>query len=140
MKRTHYTAISLLVTGLTLSVATPFIADAVTRPTTKLSAEHRAPMSPGSQQNAVRMAQKYIAMSPFSRKGLIEQLQYEGFSLEDATYGVDNITVDWNAQAAKHAQKYLNMSAFSRQGLMEQLIYEGYTPAQAQYGVASTGI
>lgn len=95
------------------------------------------PMSPVSQQNAVRKAQEYLSMSAFSRQGLIEQLEYEGFSTGDATFAVDSITVDWNQQAVKKAQEYLSMSAFSRQGLLEQLEYEGFTPSQAAYGVAA---
>lgn len=79
-------------------------------------------------------------MSAFSRTGLIEQLDCEGFSTDDATYAVDHITVDWNQQAAKNAKQYLSMSSFSRSGLVEQLVYEGFTPAQAQYGVAATGL
>lgn len=38
---------------------------------------------------------------PFSYDGLISQLQYEGFSYEQATYGVDNCGADWNSQALK---------------------------------------
>ncbi|KAA0117403.1 hypothetical protein CIW51_12610 [Mycolicibacterium sp. P9-22] len=79
-------------------------------------------------------------MSAFSREGLIEQLEYEGFSAADATFAVDSITVDWNVQAAKSAQDYLEMSGFSRSGLIEQLVYEGFTPAQAEYGVAAAGL
>ena len=57
--------------------------------------------------------------------------------MDDATFGVDSITVDWNQQAAKKAQQYLNYTSFSRQGLLEQLQYEGFTPSQAAYGVAA---
>ena len=94
------------------------------------------PLSPASQQNAVRAAEEYIEMSGFSRKGLIEQLVYEGYSAADATYAVDQIAVDWNSQAVRSANDYLDMSPFSRSGLIEQLQYEGFTPSQAAYGVA----
>ncbi|ORV21185.1 hypothetical protein AWB98_02035 [Mycolicibacterium conceptionense] len=100
-------------------------------------------MGPGStvsQRNAVRSAEQYLDYSAFSRQGLIEQLEYEGFSTADATFAVDTITVDWNAQAAKAAKAYLDYSAFSRSGLIEQLEYEGYTPAQAAYGAAAAGL
>lgn len=101
------------------------------------------PLGPGStvsQRNAVRSAEQYLDYSAFSRQGLIEQLEYEGFSTADATFAVDTITVDWNAQAAKAAKAYLDYSAFSRSGLIEQLEYEGYTPAQAAYGAAAAGL
>lgn len=96
-------------------------------------------LSPMSQQNAIRTAQEYLDISSFSRQGLIEQLEYEDFSTADATFAVDSIVVDWNAQAAKTAQDYLDQSGFSRGSLLEQLEYEGFTPAQAQYGVAAAG-
>ena len=75
-----------------------------------------------------------------SRTGLIDQLKYEGFSVADATFGVNHIRANWNEQAAASAKDYLDMQAFSRTGLIEQLKYEGYTPAQAAYGVNQTGL
>jgi uncharacterized membrane protein len=93
-----------------------------------------------SQKNAVRSAENYLDYSAFSRTGLIHQLEYEGFSTEDATYGVDNTTVDYNEQAAEAAKNYLEYSSFSRQGLIDQLQYEGYTVAEAEYGVSQTGL
>jgi hypothetical protein len=103
-------------------------------PTTK------APAETVSQQNARRKAAQYLKVSAFSRRGLIEQLEYEGFSESDATYGVDALNVDWNDQAAKKAAQYLEISAFSHDGLVEQLMYEGFTRAQAEYGVSTTGL
>ena len=104
------------------------------------SADAGIALSPMSQQNAVRKAQTYLNLSAFSRQGLIEQLEYDDFSTEDATFAVDHITVDWNEQAVKKAKTYLNLSAFSRAGLIDQLEYDGVTPAQATYGVAGTGL
>ncbi|WKG04653.1 Ltp family lipoprotein [Mycolicibacterium sp. HK-90] len=98
------------------------------------------PVSTASQRNAVRSAKEYLDYSAFSRQGLIEQLEYEGFSTADATFAVDSVPVDWNAQAAKAAKAYLDYSAFSRSGLIEQLEYEGYTPAQAAYGATTAGL
>jgi hypothetical protein len=97
------------------------------------------PLSPVSQQNAVRAAEDYLDVSAFSRQGLIEQLEYSGFSTEDATFAVDQIAVDWNVQAAKAAEDYLDISGFSRSGLIEQLEYSGFTPAQAEYGATAVG-
>lgn len=91
------------------------------------------------QTTAVAKAKDYLSLMAFSRTGLIDQLEYEGFSTADATYAVSEIeaagAVDWNEQAAKKARDYRSMMAFSRQGLIEQLEYEGFTPAQAMYGV-----
>ena len=93
-----------------------------------------------SKQNALKKAQSYLSHSAFSRKELIEQLEYEKYSNEDATYAVDNVRADWNAQALKKAQSYLSHSAFSRKGLIEQLEYEGFTSEQANYGVNNVGV
>ena len=93
-----------------------------------------------SQQNARQSARDYLSFTAFSRTGLIEQLEYEGYSTADATYGVDSLNVDWNDQAAKSAAQYLEFTSFSRAGLIDQLVYEGFTPAQAQYGVSQTGL
>jgi Host cell surface-exposed lipoprotein len=93
-----------------------------------------------SEENAIGSAESYLDFSAFSRSGLIDQLEYEGFSTADATTAVDSITVDWNEQAAKSAESYLEFSTFSRSGLIDQLEYEGFTAAQAAYGVSQTGL
>ena len=76
----------------------------------------------------------------FSYSGLIEQLEYEGFTTEQATYAADSCAADWNEQAAKSAQSYLDFSDFSREGLIEQLEYEGFTHEQAVFGADSVGL
>lgn len=86
------------------------------------------------QENAVRSAEEYLSMSGFSRSGLIEQLTFEGYSTKDATFAVERLRVDWNAQAARSADDYVSMSSFSRSGLIEQLEFEGYTREQAEFG------
>jgi hypothetical protein len=93
-----------------------------------------------SQSNARRSAESYLSVSAFSRTGLIKQLEFEGFSLIDATYAVDAVDVDWNEQAAKSAASYLEVSSFSRSGLIKQLEFEGFTREQAEYGVSTTGL
>jgi hypothetical protein len=93
------------------------------------------PQLTSGQENALRSAEDYLAYSAFSRKGLIEQLEYEGYSTKNATFAVDHVTVNWNEQAAQSAKDYLEYSPFSRQGLIEQLEYEGFTHEQAKYGV-----
>jgi hypothetical protein len=93
-----------------------------------------------SQRNARQKAADYLDYTAFSRRGLIEQLKYEGFSEADATYGVDALDVDWYEQAAKKAADYLEYTSFSRDGLIEQLMYEGFTREEAEYGVSTTGL
>lgn len=93
-----------------------------------------------AQQQAVGKAESYLEFTAFSRKGLIKQLEFEGFSPTDATFAVDHVTVDWNDQAAKKAKSYLEMSSFSRSGLIAQLKFEGFTDTQAKFGVKSVGL
>ena len=73
----------------------------------------------------------------FSRTGLIKQLEYEGYSTADATYGVDAQNADWNQQAALKAEEYLDFMSFTRSELISQLEYEGFTSEQAVHGVGA---
>ena len=92
------------------------------------------------QRNAIEKALSYLNFAAFSKKGLVEQLKFEGFSTEDSSFAVNNIDVDWFEQAALKAENYLNFSAFSRKGLIDQLIFEGFTEEEAVYGVDQTGL
>lgn len=91
------------------------------------------------QQNAVSKAQSYLNLTGFSRTGLIDQLKFEGFSVEDATFGADNAGADWNAECAEKAQSYIDMTSFSRDGLAEQLAFEGFLPAEIEHGLTAVG-
>jgi hypothetical protein len=102
--------------------------------------EETATLETPGQENARRAAESYLETAPFSRKGLIGQLKFEGYSTKDATYAVDAVRANWKEQAAKAAQSYLETSPFSRSGLIEQLEFEGYTPAEARYGVDKVGL
>jgi TM2 domain-containing membrane protein YozV len=102
-------------------------------------AEPAQPAETISQRNAKAKAADYLRFMSFSRSGLISQLEFEGFTTDDATYGVDAIGPNWDEQAAKKAADYLDTMSFSRQGLLDQLIFEGFTPEQAEYGVSYVG-
>lgn len=93
-----------------------------------------------SQQQAVVMAENYINYSAFSKSGLIHQLEYEGFSNEDATYGADKISVNWTEQAIFMAENYLDYSAFSKSGLIHQLEYEGFSNEDATNAANEVGL
>jgi hypothetical protein len=108
-------------------------------PTTTTTTTTKGNISAG-KSNALRSAQQYLAAMPFSYQGLIDQLIYEKYTREQATYGVDNIDANWNEQAVKTAQNYLKYSSFSRSGLIDQLVYEGFTNEQAVYGVDNCGV
>ena len=111
---------------------------------TKSELEEDTATNPGgpetlAQENARRVAEDYLAYSSFSRKGLIDQLIFEGFDRSDAAYGVDATSTDWNKQAALTAREYLDFRGFSREALREQLIFEGFTPSEAFYGLTAVG-
>ena len=91
------------------------------------------------ERNALRSANSYLSFSAFSYSGLIDQLEFEGYSTSEATYAADNCGADWNEQAAKSAASYLSFTAFSQDGLIDQLEYEGFTREQAEYGVKQNG-
>ncbi len=93
----------------------------------------------GEQRNAVRAAENYLSVMAFSRSGLIEQLQFEGYSRNDATVAVDEVDPDWRQQAAASAREYLSVMPFSRSALIDQLVFDGFSRAEAEFGVASIG-
>ena len=91
------------------------------------------------EKNALNTAKQYLNYTAFSYKGLIDQLEFEGYTNAEAKFGADNCGADWNEQAAKCAQQYMDYTSFSRSGLIEQLEYEGFTKEQAEYGAKAVG-
>jgi len=112
--------------------------ETTTIPTTPVVEEQSNKATIG-EKNALSKALSYLDYSAFSYSGLVKQLEFEGFTYQEAVYGVDNSGADWNEQVALKAQSYLDYSAFSRQGLIDQLKYEGFTQEQAEYGVKAVG-
>ena len=94
---------------------------------------------PLGMKNAVQEALDYLDSLAFSREGLIHQLEYEGYSHEEAVYGVDNCGADWYEQAVLMAINYIDYSAFSESRLIKQLEYEDFTNEEAVYGVKNCG-
>jgi len=90
--------------------------------------------------NAIGTATDYLDTQAFSRKGLINQLKYEGYSTKVATAAVDSLHTDWNTQAVGVAKDYLNSQHFSRSGLISQLEFDGFSHSQAVYGVSKAGL
>ena len=91
------------------------------------------------QSNALQQAQNYLNFAPFSKKGLIKQLKFEGYSDNEAKYAVKNCGANWKDQAERKAIDYLNTAPFSKSGLIKQLKFEGFTAKQAEYGVKNCG-
>lgn len=91
------------------------------------------------EKNALQSAKSYLDYSAFSAKGLKEQLEFEGYSSDEAQYAVDHCGADWMEQAALSAKQYMDYSSFSRQALIEQLEFEGFTHEQAEHGAEAVG-
>lgn len=97
------------------------------------------------QENALEQAASYLEYSSFSRQGLIDQMSSEygsGYPVDVATWAVDYLNPDWNAQAVEQAKSYLEYSSFSRDGLYEQLTSaygSQFTPEQANHALAAIG-
>ena len=95
--------------------------------------EWNEPLS--ENERAVETAKSYLRHTAFSYEGLVDQLEYEGYSETEAEYGAKNCGADWDTQAVEKAKSYLKHTAFSYEGLKDQLEYEGFTEQQAEYGV-----
>ena len=91
------------------------------------------------QKNALQSAQQYLSIMAFSHDGLMDQLKFDGYSDEEATFAADNCGADWNEQAVKSAKQYLDLMSFSRDGLIDQLEFDGYTSEQASHATDAVG-
>lgn len=87
------------------------------------------------ENNALSKAKSYLDTMPFSKKGLIKQLKFDGFSSKEAKYGANKCGANWKKQAEAKAKKYLSTMAFSKKGLIKQLKYDEFTNKEAKYGV-----
>ena len=93
------------------------------------------------KEEALQTAKDYLETMPFSRSGLISQLEFSGYSTEEAEYAADNSGADWNEMAVLSARSYLDNSDYSEKGLISLLesSSEGFTHEQAVYGVSIAG-
>ena len=91
---------------------------------------------------ALEDAQNYLNIMALSRETLITQLEYDGFSSEEAAAAADQCGADWNEQAVRQAQSYLGTPgmSFTYEELIDQLEYDKFTPEQAAYGADHCGM
>lgn len=64
-------------------------------------------------------AESYLNSSAFSYTGLIDQLEYNGFSESEAKYGADNCGADWKEQALKKAKSSIIGGEHKMKGLID---------------------
>lgn len=99
-----------------------------------------------AQRQALGSARDYLSMTGFSKAGLLHQLTSsagDGYSRSDATYAVNHVDADWNAEAVRVARDYLATMHFSRAGLINQLhssAGSGFTTKQATYAADKVGL
>lgn len=111
-----------------------------------VSEEPEEPDISASQANALRSAEEYLSVMPFSKKGLIEQLSSaagNGYPRKDAVWAVRQLDVDWREQAVQAGRNYLDLMGFSRDGLIEQLSSDagsGFTRAEAVHAADELGL
>lgn len=92
------------------------------------------------QIQMIKTAQNYAESCNMSYARLVEQLEYEGYTNEEAKYGADNCGADWNEQAVNSAKSYLDGFNFSKDEMINQLEEgEGFTHEQAVYGAEHCG-
>ena len=94
-----------------------------------------------AQENnkALEAAKMYIQVKPFSRDGLVQHLEAEGFSHDEAAEAVDALSTDWKEMALIQARSYIKYMTLSQSGLIKQLQAAGFTEAEAAYGAENCG-
>ncbi|NLT94853.1 MAG: hypothetical protein GXW85_04855 [Clostridia bacterium] len=96
---------------------------------------------PREYRNALRAAQNYVDIMPFSKKGLFNQLtsEYGDHYPEDAArYAIENVKVDWREEALEAAINYLKIMPMSDKELFDQLTSEygeQFTEEEARYAI-----
>lgn len=96
---------------------------------------------PTEYKSALNKAYDYAEVMHMSKKGIYNQLtsEYgEQFTEEAAQYAMDNIDVDWKANALAKAKDYSETMHMSKKGIYDQLVSEygeQFTEDEAQYAV-----
>jgi hypothetical protein len=75
--------------GVTPATSTSTSTTTTTTTTAPRVTTTAGPQFTRSQENAIRSAESYLEFTAFSRSGLIGQLEFDGFTNEQAVYGVD---------------------------------------------------
>ena len=86
-------------------------------------------------ENALEEAKNSLETMPYSYKGMIEILEFIGYSTENATYGADNCGADWNEEAIRYAEWIDRDSEYTSEQLLDSLEYAGFTHEQAEAAI-----
>ena len=93
-----------------------------------------------SQQKALDKANEYVNTLALSHDGLVRQLEYDGYSTDDATYAADNCSTNWNKEAREMAEQYMESTTYTYDAMVQQLEAEGFTRSQAEFGAKAVGL
>ena len=86
-------------------------------------------------ENAIESAEAYSNVFAYSKKELIEQLKYDGFSEDIAECAAKSINANWKENCVRSAYSYLDLFSFSKEELIHQLDYDGFTAEEIDYAM-----
>lgn len=92
-----------------------------------------------SQRNAILKAYERVNSWHCGRDYLINELLVsdDGYPIEDATFAVDHMNVDWKEEAIKYAKE--NGRGESKNKLTEEMLYYGFNQEQIDKALVAVG-
>ena len=91
---------------------------------------------PTQYQEVLERAKSFIESGEYSYSGLIEILEFVGYSNDEAEFAALNCNADWNNEAVQCAESYLDIKNMTKDELYGQLEYEGFTKEQISYALS----
>lgn len=145
MKRTLKTLLTLIIV-----MACAITTNIGMLPTTIEKSNVTVYAATANQEKALEDAKSYLKESTYSKKGLKEQLEFDGYTKKEANYAVNNCGANWKKQAKKEAKNLIRLSLdeewkkwgvfyYSKKSMIETLKYHGYTKSQAKFGAKKCG-
>jgi len=126
-------------TSTTADTSKPVATSTDSSKTTTATAAPAKSTVPTEYISALAKAKSYGTTMNMSKAGIYDQLispNGEKFSKESAQYAIDNVKIDYNANALKKAQTYQKEMSMSPSAVYDQLVSESgekFTAAEAQY-------
>lgn len=90
---------------------------------------------PAEYREALRDAQGFLDLTPFSRSGLVRQLTFDQYAADAAEWAADHLDINWRDQAVRAATDFLQFDDLGEAGLREKLGFEGFTPDEIEEAV-----
>ena len=91
---------------------------------------------PTQYQEVIDDAKSFIEFGEYSYSGLIEILEFAGYSNDEAEFAALNCNADWNDEAVQCAEAYLDFKTMTKDELYRQLESEGFTKEQINYALS----